>query len=516
LQDTPAPSKVHQTIKKKMPIIGKLLKKTTELNYRRTVHKGLDFKDQLKTLNKLLRFASNTQFGIHYNFHGILESHDEVEAFQKSIPITDYERFYHEWLHRSLDGESDVAWPGVIKYFALSSGTTGSPSKRIPVTKQMIRSFQRTTIKQFTSIAELNLPEIFYQKSFLAVGGSSKLEKVGNHIEGDLSGILKKHTSVVLLPLTKPDAETAAIKDWNKKLDRMVEMAPQWDISTIAGIPSWCIMLMERIVAHYKVNNIHDIWPNLELYMFGGVYVEPYLSRLNKVVGRPIHVRNTYLASEGYFAYQKSSIFFEFVPFNRENFDESGNIKQSAQALTINDVVAGEDYALVISTNAGLWRYMIGDLVQFTDVEKREVKISGRIKQYLSLVGEHLSLDNINVAIQRAAEDLGIDIPEFCLFADTEKQCHRWYFGSSVSTDAEKIMATVDKLLCELNDDYRAVRKYDTLKKPIPTCVSAKVFYDFMEAKGKLGSQNKFPRVMNQHQSTEWTLFMKQFERPEL
>jgi phenylacetate-coenzyme A ligase PaaK-like adenylate-forming protein len=511
-----------------MPIIGKLLKKTTELNYKRTADKGLDYKDQLKTLQKLLRQGSRTKFGEHYHFSEILDAPDMVESFRRHVPITDYEQFYHNWLHRAIDGESDVAWPGVVKYYALSSGTTGSPSKRIPVTKQMIRSFQRTTIKQFTSIAELNLPDGFYQKSFLAVGGSSKLEKVGNHIEGDLSGILKKHTSIVLLPLTKPDAETAAIKDWNKKLDRMVELAPTWDISTIAGVPSWCIMLMERIVAHYKVNNIHDIWPNLELYMYGGVYVEPYLSRLHKVCGRPIHIRNTYLASEGYFAYQassksegmqlllKSGIFFEFVPFNRENFDESGNLKPGAEALTINDVVCGVDYALVISTNAGLWRYMIGDLVQFTDIVRREIKISGRIKQYLSLVGEHLSLDNINTAIQKTSDELGIDIPEFCLFADTEKQCHRWYFGSPTPMNAQQIMNTVDRYLGELNDDYRAVRKYGTLKDPVADSVSMKIFYDFMEAKGKLGSQNKFPRVMNQHQSKEWTLFVRQFERPEL
>ena len=505
-----------------MPIIGKLLKKTTEITYKRTAHRGLDYKDQLKTLNKLLRFASKTAFGSHYHFQEVLEEEDMVKSFQKHVPITDYEKFHNEWLHRAIDGERDIAWPGVVKYYALSSGTTGSPSKRIPVTKQMIRSFQRTTIMQFTSISELDLPEVFFQKSFLAVGGSTKLEKVDNHIEGDLSGILKKHTSIVLLPLTKPDSATAEIKDWNTKLEKMVEMAPSWDISTIAGVPSWCIMLMERIVERYGVDSIHDIWPNLELYLFGGVYVEPYLSRLHKVCGRPIHVRNTYLASEGYFAYQrhsesegmqlllKTGIFFEFIPFNRENFDEHGNVNESALALTINEVVAGVDYALVISTNAGLWRYMIGDLVQFTNVEKREIKISGRIKQYLSLVGEHLSLDNINAAIKKASKDLIIDIPEFCLFADTEKQCHRWYFGTSENCESELVMKTVDKLLGELNDDYRAVRKYGTLKDPIPTCIDMKLFYRFMQEKGRFGSQNKFPRVMNENQSKEWKVFVEE------
>jgi phenylacetate-coenzyme A ligase PaaK-like adenylate-forming protein len=502
-----------------MPIIGKLLKKTTEFSSKRNAYKGLDYKDQLKTLTKLLRFASKTQFGTYHDFNQILESEDTVRAFQAQIPITDYDDFYEKWMHRSIDGERNVAWPGVVKYYALSSGTTGSPSKRIPVTKQMIRSFQRTTIKQFTATARLNLSDAFYQKSFLAVGGSSKLEHVGNHIEGDLSGILKKHTSIVLLPLTKPDSKTAAIKDWSKKLDRMVEMAPQWDISTIAGIPSWCIMLMERIVERYQLNTIHDMWPNLELYVYGGVYIEPYLQRFEKVCGRKVHTLNTYLASEGYFAYQNrpetnsmqlllnTGIFFEFVPFNTDNFDEYGNLRTGAQALTVDDVVLSEDYALIISTNAGLWRYMIGDLVQFTNLERREIKISGRIKQYLSLVGEHLSLDNINVAIKNTIEELGVAIPEFCLFPDTKDQCHRWYFGTTSPLDSERVMETVDKHLCALNDDYYSARKY-TLKNPVPTCIPMNKFYQFMEEKGKLGSQNKFPRVMNQHQSKEWVMFL--------
>ncbi len=503
-----------------MPIIGRLLKRTTEISSKRSANRGLNSNDQLVTLQKLLRFASKTQFGKHHGFHEMEESDQMVDLFQNNVPITDYEEFYEKWLHRSLDGEPNVAWPGIIKYFALSSGTTGSPSKRIPVTKNMIRSFQRTSIKQFTSIAELNLPDAFYQKSFLAVGGSTQLETVGNHIEGDLSGILKKHTSIVLWPITKPDSKTSEIKDWNKKMEAIIEMAPQWDISTIAGVPSWCIMLMERIVEKYKVASIHDIWPNLELYVYGGVYVEPYLSRLNKVCGRPIHIRNTYLASEGYFAYQryqssegmqlllKSGIFFEFIPFNRSNFDEFGNVNPNAMALTINEVITEEDYALVISTNAGLWRYMIGDLVQFTNIERKEIKISGRIKQYLSLVGEHLSLDNINTAIKQTSEHLNIHIPEFCLFADTDKQCHRWYFGTDENLMADQIMKSVDDFLQKANDDYRSVRNYKTLNDPIAMTLPTQQFYEFMEAKGKLGSQNKFPRVMNQHQSKEWRLFL--------
>ncbi len=507
-----------------MPIIGKLLKKTTEITARRAALKGLHYNDQLKVLRKLLTTAADTQLGRHYQFDEMVHGSDMemVEAFQKAIPIRDYEQFYNTWLHRSIDGEKDVIWPGKIKYYALSSGTTGSPSKRIPVSKNMIRSFQRNTIKQFTATANLDLTDGFYQKSFLAVGGSSKPERVGKHYEGDLSGILKKHTSIVLLPLTKPDPETAAIKDWAEKLERMVEKASEWDISTIAGSPTWCVMLMERIIEHYKVETIHDVWPNLELYMFGGVYIEPYLKRFEKVCGKKVHILNTYLASEGYFAYQnrpdsngmqlllKSGVFFEFVPFNRDNFDEYGNLKPEATAITIEHVRAEEDYALVISSNAGLWRYLVGDLVQFVDVEKREIRISGRMRQYLSLVGEHLSLDNINTAIMQAGEKLNVTIPEFCLYADNENQRHCWYFGTVESIDSELVMKTVDECLCKLNDDYYSVRKYNTLKDPSHQQIPLNKFYDFMEEKGKLGSQNKFPRVMNEHQSKEWRLFLKE------
>jgi hypothetical protein len=385
----------------------------------------------------------------------------------------------------------------------------------------MIRSFQKNTIKQFTATSRLPLTDGFYQKSFLGVGGSSKPEKVGTHYEGDLSGILKKHTSIVLLPLTKPDPETASIKDWNLKIERMVEKAKQWDISTIAGNPTWCVMLMERIIERYQVNTIHDIWPNLQLYVYGGVFFDPYAKRFEQACGKKVHLLNTYLASEGYIAYQfregdygmqmllKSGIFYEFVPFNRENFDENGNIYKHAKALTIDEIQTGENYALVLSTNAGLWRYLIGDLIQFTDLEHNEIKISGRIKQFLSLVGEHLSLENIHSAVVKASEKCAVSTVEFCLYADTQHSCHHWFFGVDQPIDVDLFVKTIDVFLCELNDDYASVRKYNTLACPIGTQVHSKLFYQFMEEKGKLGSQNKFPRVMNDHQAKEWEVFLQ-------
>jgi hypothetical protein len=248
--------------------------------------------------------------------------------------------------------------------------------------------------------------------------------------------------------------------------------------------------------------------------------MQPYLPRLEKVLGKDIHLLDTYLASEGYFAYQQSvnskgmrlllntGVFYEFVPFNSDHFDEQGNQKDQHTAYTISEVMEGVDYAMVISTNAGLWRYMIGDLVRFIDVNEREIKITGRIKQFLSLVGEHLSLDNINTAINTVAEREKIDISEFCIHADHEELRQEWFIGTNSKLEPKEIMAKIDKELASLNDDYASARKY-SLKEPVLTILDTAVFYQFMESIGKAGSQNKFPRVLNEVQSKNWFSFIE-------
>jgi phenylacetate-coenzyme A ligase PaaK-like adenylate-forming protein len=503
-----------------MQIIGKLLKKTSEISYKRNFNKGKEYTNQLHTLEKLVDKAKNTVFGLQHSFHDVLQKEDLVECYQKHVPITDYEEFYDAWLMDSINGTKDHTWPGRIKHYALSSGTTGSPSKRIPITEEMIRSFQKTSMRQISTLHELELSDKFFSASILTVGGCTKLTKKETHIEGDLSGILKKYTSFVVNPFTKPGNKIAGIRDWNKKLEKMVEKAPDWNIGIVAGVPSWCLMLMERIIERYELDTIHDIWPNFEVYVHGGVFMQPYQTRLEKLTGKKVHLLDTYLASEGYFAYQtspekegmqlllNSGIFYEFVPFNSDFFDENGNVKDRFKAFTLSEVTEGVDYAIVISTNAGLWRYMIGDLVRFVDVDEREIKITGRIRQFLSLCGEHLSLENINTAIQHVCEQEKIEIPEFCLFAESEEQRHSWFIGTADEVESNRLLAMIDQELCKLNDDYAAVRKY-SLKEPILRILPVKTFYEFMEHIGKAGSQNKVPRVMNAKQSENWQAFLK-------
>lgn len=502
-----------------MPIIGKLLKRTTAITYRRNVKKKKDIANQLELLIKLLSKAKKTAFGFYYDFSSILENEQIIKSYQETIPITDYDSFLKEWLHASIDGQKDHTWPGRIRYFALSSGTTGSPSKRIPVTNQMIRSFQKSSLKQLLTLHELNLSDEFYTGQLLVVGGSSNLEIKEKHIEGDLSGILKKHTSIVVSPLTKPGSKITSESDWNLKLDMMVEKAKEWNIGIIAGVPSWCILLMERIIQKYQVQSIHEIWPNLEVYVHGGVFIDPYISRLEKLLARKIVLLDTYLASEGYFAYQKSpkkkgmqllmnaGVFFEFVPFNSDFFNEQGELKEKFMAFSIDEVQKGVDYALVVSTNAGLWRYLIGDLVRFVDIEKREIILTGRIKQFLSLCGEHLSLGNINQAVQYAIKKLDIEIIEFTIFANEEELNHQWYFGCNTKVDEQYLMDTIDEKLFKLNNDYRSSRKVN-LKSPKSTILPVEKFYEFMELNGKLGSQHKFPRVLNKEQGILWKNFL--------
>jgi hypothetical protein len=261
------------------------------------------------------------------------------------------------------------------------------------------------------------------------------------------------------------------------------------------------------------------MWPNLEVYVHGGVFMQPYLPRLEKVVGKPIHLLDTYLASEGYFAYQTSpnkqgmtlilntGVFYEFIPFTSEYFDEEGQVRDKFTAFTLSEIQTGLDYAMVISTNAGLWRYLIGDLVRFTNVSAHELVITGRIRQYLSLVGEHISLENINAAVIACATIMNLEISEYCIYADIEQQKHVWFVGCDSPCDEQKLVQNLDHQLCALNDDYASARKYN-LQAPEIKVLPVQQFYAFMKASGKMGSQHKFPRVLNVEQAKKWLEFL--------
>jgi hypothetical protein len=479
---------------------------------------------QITVLKKLLKKAAQTEFGKKYNFDQILNSNHPGKKFQELVPLHDYNKMFNDWWAKTLDGTPNVTWPNNYDYYALSSGTSEAASKYIPVTKEMLRSHKISMAKQYLSlIGYKNLPLNAVGKSMLMIGGSTDLQKgESGWLAGDLSGILAKTKPFWFEGIYKPGKKVAAIKDWNKKLEKIVEEAPNWDIGFIVGVPAWCQLCIEKIIERYNLKTIHDLWPNLGFFVHGGVAFTPYKKSFEKLCAKPITYIENYLSSEGFIGYVDRQhakgiklitdnwLFLEFVPFNETNFDENGNLLPNAQALMIHEVEAGKDYAVIMSTNSGAWRYLIGDTVKFVDVERCEVLITGRTKAFLSLVGEHLSVDNMNHAIEKACDDLNISIPEFTVTGVPHGNffAHQWYIACNTTIDSDKLKQIIDQHLCVINDDY-IVERESALKDVFVTILPEQTFMDFMALKGKLGSQHKFPRVLKGKMLEEWVSFLK-------
>ncbi len=481
-------------------------------------------RQQLRVLKKLLKKARFTEFGQRYRFDEILMQKDVAAAFQKNVPVHDYNKIYEQWWKKTLDGFPDVAWPGKIKYYALSSGTSEAASKYIPVTKEMLRSNSVNYMRQFLSVLGYqHLPMNAVTKGFLMLGGATDLQKdKAGWFAGDLSGILAKNRPFWFQTFYKPGGRIARMKDWNEKLHEIVEHAKEWDIGYIVGVPAWCQMCMEMVIAHYKVKTIHDVWPNLGFFVHGGVAFEPYKKGFEKLLAKPIVYIENYLSSEGFIAYKDrqdakgmklilaNNIFMEFVPFDDKNFGADGEMIDNPEVLLVHQVDEGKDYALLMSTNAGAWRYLIGDTVRFVDNVRKEVVITGRTKHFLSLVGEHLSVENMNRAVQLVSEELNISIPEFAVtgFAYETLFAHKWYVACNDDVDENILIKKIDEQLCRLNDDY-AVERGSALKQVFIQKLPEETFLGFMESKGKLGSQHKFPRVLKGKVLEEWDAFLK-------
>jgi hypothetical protein len=480
-------------------------------------------RQQLRVLKKLLKKARFTEFGQEYHFDAILFSRHTGKSFQDLVPVHDYEKIYQQWWKKTLDGVPDVTWPGKIKFYALSSGTSEAASKYIPVTKDMLRSNTINYVRQLLSLLTYEkLPRNAMTKGFLMLGGATDLQKgSAGWYAGDLSGILAKNRPFWFQTFYKPGGRIAAIKDWNQKLNEIVEHAPDWDIGYIVGVPAWCQMCMEMVIEHYKLKNIHEIWPNFGFFVHGGVAFEPYKKGFEKLLGKPIVYIENYLASEGFIGYKyrenakgmqlilNNNIFMEFVPFDDKNFDSEGKMVDNPAALMIHEVEENKDYALLISTNSGAWRYLIGDTIRFVDLERSEVVITGRTKHFLSLVGEHLSVENMNKAVELVSDEMNISIPEFTVvgFPHENLFAHKWYIACNDKLDKDVVIHKIDQYLCQLNDDY-AVERTSALKDIFLEVLPEETFMRFMERKGKIGGQHKFPRVLKGKMLEDWNRFL--------
>lgn len=478
-------------------------------------------KDQVAVLQHLLETAKDTAFGKHYDFAGILEREDIVKTFAEKVPYFDYHRINREWWYRYHEGEADVTWPGIPDYYALSSGTTGKESKRIPVTQEMIDAIRSAGIMQVSALANFELPSEFFEKEIMMLGSSTDLKEKDGHLEGEISGISAGNIPFWFKGYYKPGDDIAKIDDWDEKVQVIAENAKNWDIGALSGIPSWMELMMKKVIEYHEVNTIHDIWPNLQVYTSGGVAFEPYEKSFNALLAHPITVIDTYLASEGFIACQQrpetmamklitgNGIYFEFVPFKPEYINEDGSIVDDAPVVSLEEVEPEKDYILLISTVSGLWRYLIGDTIKFTDVEKAEIKITGRTKFFLNVVGSQLSVNKMNDAVQHIESYFDVEIPEFTLAAvriDGEFY-HKWYLGTEAKgLDADVVAKELDNCLAEANKNYGVARS-KSLKGVKVVMVKPDVFHNWSEQNKKKGGQVKMERVMNEEKFAEWEAF---------
>lgn len=511
-----------------MPILGSIIKKAYELRNMPVELKKQRLNPvaaQTSQLKKLLQKAQFTAFGEEYDFDAILSSKDVVTAFASKVPVFDYNAMYKQWWYRALNGEAYVTWPGRVNYFALSSGTSEASSKHIPITSDMLNAIKRASVRQLVSASKYDFPVHFYEKGILMIGGSTHLQYNGTYFAGDLSGITAGNIPFWFEHFYKPGRRISKANDWAFKLNEMVKKAPSWDIGVIVGVPAWVQILLERIIKEYKLNTIHDIWPNLTVYVHSGVSFAPYEKSFEKLFSKPVIYSESYLASEGYIAYQTrldkrimqlivdNGIYYEFVPFNSKNFDEEGNLLPKPLTLSLRDAENNVEYALLLSTNAGAWRYLLGDTIKFTNVEQCEIIITGRTKQFLSICGEHLSVENMSRAIELLQDELNITVKEFtvCGFRYGSMFAHRWYLGTDDQVDKEDAIRKIDGYLNQLNDDYMVERTEaitDIFMEVLPT----QVFYDYMKKQGKEGSANKFPRVLKGQRLEDWENYLKDIQ----
>lgn len=502
-----------------MAVIGSIIKSLIEVTDAVT-SKPQPYKAQAAVLKELIGKAKNTAFGQHYHFEEILQVDDLKTEFARRIPVFDYNKINKEWWSKMHEGEENVTWPGKPPYFALSSGTTGKSSKRIPVTEDMVDAIRQTGIKQVASLANYDLPSDFFQKEIMMLGSSTDLKQVEDHEEGEISGISASNIPFWFRNFYKPGIDIAEINDWDERVLQIAKKAKEWDIGALTGIPSWTELMLKKIIEYHHVSNIHEIWPNLQVYSTGGVAFEPYEKAFEKLVAHPLTVIDTYLASEGFMAFQArpetrsmqlvldNGIYFEFVPFKPQYIEEDGSINPDAPVLPLEEVEPEKEYVLLISTVSGAWRYVIGDTVKFTDLDRLEIKITGRTKFFLNVVGSQLSVNKMNDAIKEIEEKFNISIPEFTVAAvkKNEEYIHKWYLGTEAEVNEKEMAQALDKTLQESNKNYGVARS-KALKGVEVVKVSPNVFTEWSAKNKKKGGQVKMEKVMKEEKFAEWEKF---------
>lgn len=466
---------------------------------------------QREVLQDLVTSAQYTEFGRKYNFSKLFS----IRKFKDEIPIHEYDDI-KPYILRMMNGEENILWNTPINWFAKSSGTTSDKSKFIPVSDESLKETHFKASKDVLTNYYKNFPnsDLLTGKS-LVVGGSHQVHQLNEEIQyGDLSAVLMQNTPFWGHWIRTPELSIALLDEWETKIDTLAKITINENVTSLAGVPTWTIVLIKRILELSNKNTLKEVWPNLELYMHGGVSFTPYREQLNKLIGLPINYLEIYNASEGFFAAQnmpyedgmllftQHGIFYEFMPV-----EEYG--KTNLSTIGLRDVELNKNYALVISTNGGLWRYLLGDTIQFTKLHPFKIKVTGRLKHYINAFGEEIIIDNTDKAIGIASAKTNAIVNDYTAapvyFTDANNGAHEWLIEfDKLPQNIDAFTYELDNALKSLNSDYEAKRYKDiALGSPVVQVLPNGTFSRWLKSKGRLGGQHKVPRLSNDRKLIE-------------
>lgn len=473
---------------------------------------------QREVLQDLITSAQYTEFGRKYNFSRLFN----VTDFKQSVPVHEYDDL-KPYIQRIMAGEQNILWNTPVSWFAKSSGTTSDKSKFIPVSDESLQDCHYQAAKDvLTLYYNFNPDSDLLTGKGLVIGGSHNIHQVNDEAHyGDLSAVLLQNSPFWGHWLRTPELSIALMDEWESKIELLAKTTIKENVTSISGVPTWTLVLFKRILEMTGKSTMAEIWPSLELYIHGGVSFTPYREQFQKLIGKKIHYLEMYNASEGFFAAQDNpdeegmllfvdhGVFMEFMPI-----DEYG--KKHPHTIGLQDVEMGRNYALIISTNGGLWRYLLGDTVQFTCIYPFKVKVSGRLKHYINAFGEEVIVDNSDKAIAIASEKTHAVVNDYTAapvyFGDNNNGAHEWLIEFEKDpVDINAFSTALDEALQQINSDYEAKRYKDiALAKPIVHVLKRGVFTNWLKSKGKLGGQHKVPRLSNERKYLEEILMMAQ------
>ncbi|MGB4845860.1 MAG: GH3 auxin-responsive promoter family protein [Ferruginibacter sp.] len=469
---------------------------------------------QREVLQELVTAAQYTEFGRKYNFSKLFT----LKEFKRNVPIHEYDDI-KPYILRMMDGEENILWNTPVKWFAKSSGTTSDKSKFIPISEESLQDNHYQASKDLLSSYYKNFPssDLLTGKG-LVVGGSHQINKFNEEIQyGDLSAVLMQNSPFWGQWIRTPELSVALLDEWENKIKRLAEVTAEENVTSLAGVPTWTLILLKRILEIKGKSTIKEVWPNLELYINGGVSFVPYKDQFDKIIGGKINYLEIYNASEGFIAGQQSpdddglllftehGIFYEFMPV-----EEYGT--ENPKTVGLNHVQVGKNYALIISTTGGLWRYLIGDTIQFTSLNPYHIKVSGRLKHYMNAFGEEVIVDNSDKAIAYAAEKTNAVVNDYTAapvyFSENNNGAHEWLIEfEKEPDDFNNFIVALDTELKNINSDYEAKRyKNIALRLPIVHKLPTGTFNSWLRSKGKLGGQHKVPRLSNERAMLEQIL----------